>query len=642
MLNIIKGFFELPRSVKRAITLSTDAIFVVFAFYAALYIRVGSQWTEWLKPDIYFLLSFLLIGSIFIWVRLGLYRAIIRYLDMKVLTNIFWGTIGSVLLMLIGLFAFGIALPRTVPFIYATLILISIAGSRLIVRGLVNTQTNRNKIPVLIYGAGASGRQLCLSLQNGHEYKPVAFVDDNTAIQGNYVTDLMVFPPSKLKLLIDGLKVDKVLFAIPSISADAKRAIFNKVRMLNVEMLTIPGTAELVSGKFGFNQLKSVQIEDLLGREEIHPSSELLRKCIFEKNVFVSGAGGSIGSELCRQIVKHSPKTLILFELSEFNLYAIESEISKLAAETKIVPIMGSVQDKRLLEQVFDKYQIHTVYHAAAYKHVPLVEYNIARGVLNNIWGTLRLAEVSFKHKVNNFVLISTDKAVRPTNVMGTTKRVAELIVQDLASRTEHSTFCMVRFGNVLGSSGSVIPLFRKQIENGGPITVTHPEITRYFMTIPEAATLVIQAGAMAEGGDVFVLDMGAPVKITDLATKMVQLMGSTVRNDDNPDGDIEISYSGLRPGEKLYEELLIGGNVLETNHPRIMKANEITMSSKDLQQLLDNLKDAVSKNDMHLLVNLLQEAPTGFAPSSPVCDILGDKPVVKFETHDNVTKIKM
>ncbi|XOV79164.1 MAG: polysaccharide biosynthesis protein [Aestuariibacter sp.] len=623
MLHILYRFFEIPRWQKRLVTLVFDIFFILAAMQLALIIRVGEQWDVWYTSEVKWLVLLLAVSSLAVWIKLGLYRAVIRYLDVKVLVAIFWGATSSVFLLVILTFLLGAELPRSVPFIYAMFILFFIAGSRLLVRGLINSKTGKDRAPVIIYGAGSSGRQLCLALQNGAEYLPVAFVDDDKSLIGTSVAGVDVFDPKRIKVLVDGLKVRKLLFAIPSISSDKKRKIFNSVQELNVEMLTIPGSADLVSGKVSMSQLRSVQIEDLLGRDQVKPSGELLGHCVNEKTVLVTGAGGSIGSELCRQLVKQNPSSLILLEISEFNLYSIEKELRFLAGDIAIYPILGSVTDSMMLDRIFSAYKIDTIYHAAAYKHVPLVEMNTLSGVYNNIWGTKYMAEYAHKYGVQHFVLISTDKAVRPTNIMGTTKRMAELVVQDMASHTTKTTFSMVRFGNVLGSSGSVIPLFRSQIEAGGPVTVTHPEITRYFMTIPEAASLVIQAGALASGGDVFVLDMGKPVKIANLARKMIQLMGYAVKNEENERGDIEIVYSGLRPGEKLYEELLIGGDVLDTRHPRIMRANEISMGTAELHALLNEISDCCEKNDLILLRELLISAPTGFNPNTPVCDLL-------------------
>lgn len=622
-LGLVRRFFEVPRWAKRAITLMCDASFIGASIVLALMIRVGEDWSTYFDQPLYYAIASLIVASILVWIKLGLYRAVIRYMDIKVLANILWGSLASTILLVGGLFLFNTDLPRSVPFIYFTLITLLVAGSRLLVRGFINTQSIRQKTNVAIYGAGAAGRQLCASLQQGAEHRPIFFVDDDDGLQGTTVNDLRVFSPEFLPELIKKHDIAKVLFAIPSASTREKKAIFNKVQALSVEMMTIPGSADLISGKVNVSELRHVDIQDLLGRDQVEPDDKLLDKCIKGKVVMVTGAGGSIGSELARLIATRAPERLVLFELSEYNLYAIEGELKQRNPDIEVSPVLGSVQDKQHVQRVIDRLGVQTIYHAAAYKHVPLVEYNVISGARNNVLGTQVVAEAADKYAVEHFVLISTDKAVRPTNIMGTSKRVAELVVQDFASRTTKTTFSMVRFGNVLGSSGSVIPLFKRQIEEGGPVTVTHPDITRYFMTIPEAAALVIQAGAMAKGGDVFVLDMGQPVRIMDLATKMIHLMGLTVRDEHHPDGDIDISFSGLRPGEKLYEELLIGGEVSGTNHPRIMRAKELYMKHSELNNLLHAFADACDKNDAETARQLLMDAPTGFTPSSELADLL-------------------
>lgn len=636
----LKYIFEMPRIYKRAVTLISDSVFVLASVFIALFVRTGYEMTEWVNEKTIAVSLVLIFVSVNIWIRLGLYRAIIRYMDLKVLSHLFWGVLLSTLSFVILLFVSGAELPRSVPFIYATVILFFISGSRLLVRGLINTHSTKEKIPVLIYGAGSSGRQLCTSLLSGEEYLPVAFVDDNPSLHGTAFCDVHIHHPDKLKAIVESTNAQKVLFAIPSISKDEKRKIFSKVQKLKLEMLTIPGNADLISGKVSVNNLRSVNIEDLLGREPVKPSTSLLQKCIVDKVVLVTGAGGSIGSELSRQILKLEPTKLILLDSSEFNLYSVDSELRNLDTNIKVIPLLGDVQNKEFLENVFRTFKPNTVYHAAAYKHVPLVEYNIERGILNNVWGTKNCAELAQTYGASHFILVSTDKAVRPTNVMGTTKRIAELIVQDLAKKSNHTVFSMVRFGNVLGSSGSVIPLFCKQIENGGPVTVTHPKITRFFMTIPEAATLVIQAGAMAKGGDVFVLDMGEPVKIADMARKMIQIMGFKVKSEDNPDGDIEIVYSGLRPGEKLYEELLIGDNVNGTDHPRIMRSNEISMNNQDLNSMLDSISTSLKEGNLQQVREIMISAPTGFNPSSPLTDVLWVESEYKTKTNAKLSVI--
>lgn len=622
MLNIFSFFFEVSRFSKRVITLACDFLFVLGSLILAFYIRLGADLPKYLGTDIQLVMLFLAPCSIFLWIRLGLYRAIIRYIDIKVLGNILWGALGSVFTLIFFSFIFRAELPRSVPFIYFALILISVAGSRLLVRGLINAQNAQGRTPVAIYGAGSAGRQLCLSLQNGSEYSPVFFVDDSAQLRGAMVSGVKVFASEDLPTLIQKHHISKVLFAIPSANVSKKKEIFNSLQSLHVEILTIPGSADLVSGKVSLSQLRTVDIHDLLGREPVTPNSALINKCTHGKAVMVTGAGGSIGSELCRQIMAQNPKCLVLFDHSEYNLYEIEQELSK-QSEVRICPILGSVQNSSHVEDTIKHYGIDTIYHAAAYKHVPIVEQNNISGIYNNIWGTKIVAELAKKHGVAHFVLVSTDKAVRPTNLMGASKRVAELVLQAMAATSTSTVFSMVRFGNVLGSSGSVVPLFRKQIEQGGPVTVTHPDITRYFMTIPEAASLVIQAGAMATGGEVFVLDMGQPVKIVELAEKMIHLMGYEVKSEADGVGDIAIKFSGLRPGEKLYEELLIGGDVEGTSHPRIMQAKESCMGGNELNTFLNSLKMHMDKNNVDAIRELMRSAPTGYSPDCPIVDLL-------------------
>jgi FlaA1/EpsC-like NDP-sugar epimerase len=472
--------------------------------------------------------------------------------------------------------------------------------------------------PVLIYGAGSQGIALAKSLMNSEIYRPCAFIDDNTKKQKTVIHGLKVYPASMLDELLESGRRQKVLLALGSASSSARKRLLEQLASKKVEVLTTPSVNDIVSGKAKIEEVKKVEIEDLLGRDSVTPRSELIQQCISDKVVAVTGAGGSIGSEICRQVLQQKPTKLVLIELNEFSLYTIEQELNLLKETQKlkleIISILGSVQKENRLKTVFEAFKVETVYHAAAYKHVPMVEHNVVEGVRNNVFGTWYCAEAAIKANVKNFVLISTDKAVRPTNVMGTSKRVAELVLQALAQRQKDTRFTMVRFGNVLGSSGSVVPLFHRQIQQGGPITVTHPDIIRYFMTIPEAAQLVIQAGSMGKGGDVFVLDMGEPVKITDLARKMIHLSGLSEKHSRNANGDIEIEYSGLRPGEKLYEELLVGDDVQGTEHPRIMTANEVHLSWPETHNLLNRLDKACHEFDVDGVINLLLEAPAAFS----------------------------
>ncbi|NDW23208.1 polysaccharide biosynthesis protein [Alteromonas hispanica] len=626
MHTIVKTILSLPRPQKRIITLVIDSLFLLFAFWAAMIIRMDSF--EPLQENKTWLVICSLIPiSVFVFVKLGLYRAVLRYVGLNAINAIILGVATSSL-GLVGIsFLMRVDIPRTVPFIFASFSLLLVGGSRIVVRALVGKVSSSKRKPVIIYGSGSAGRQLALALRHGAEYRVVAFIDDDKNKQGSTIEGHLVHPVDELKLLIDQEHVQKVLLALPSTSRSVRKNILQKLEKYSVKVQTIPGMSDVVAGAVEVDQVKDVEVEDLLGRDPVSPKTALMHADIKDKVVMVTGAGGSIGSELCRQIVKNEPKKVVLFELSEFALYSIERELSQYverrSLRVEILPIMGSVQRQNRLEAVMGAFGVQTVYHAAAYKHVPLVEHNVVEGVRNNIFGTLYTAKAAIKNNVETFVLVSTDKAVRPTNVMGTTKRMSELVLQALAEEQSNTRFCMVRFGNVLGSSGSVVPLFRKQIKQGGPVTLTHQDITRYFMTIPEAAQLVIQAGAMGMGGDVFVLDMGDPVKIKDLATKMIHLSGFTVKDDKTPDGDIEIQCTGLRPGEKLYEELLIGDNVEGTTHERIMTAHENKLTWSELEIILNNLDEACHNFEHERIRDILLKAPTGFAPTDEICDLV-------------------
>lgn len=620
-------FVSLPRFCKRIISLGIDIFLLVFAFWLAFWLRIDA-----LMPitSIYhwYLVLFNTLVTLLIFIKLGLYRAVLRYMSAKVLVAVAVGMALSAMLLIMLAFFTNLYLPRTIPGIYFAVGLLLIAGSRLLLRMLLNRGMNVGT-KVIIYGAGASGRQLLPALSQAAEYYPVAFVDENEKLQNTIIHGVTVYSPQKLKWLVDKYDVKKILLAMPSASRERKREVIVMLEGLPCEVLSIPGMVDLVEGKATIDTIKKVSIADLLGRDPVAPLPQLISKNIKDKAVLVTGAGGSIGSELCRQILNNSPNTLVLYEISEFSLYAIERELSgiirELNANIKLVPILGSVQDQHHLERVMTRFHVETVYHAAAYKHVPLVEYNVVDGVMNNVFGTLSCAKAAINSGVNKFVLISTDKAVRPTNTMGATKRMAELVLQSLSVQQKTTCFCMVRFGNVLGSSGSVVPLFEKQIAAGGPVTLTHQDIIRYFMTIPEAAQLVIQAGAMGKGGDVFVLDMGEPVKIIDLAHRMISLSGLRVKDEETGIGDIAIKITGLRPGEKLYEELLIGKNVEKTQHPRILTANEIMLDHDKLEDYLQDIKDACLNYDQVKIRKILINAQTGFKPSDDICDILSE-----------------
>ncbi|MDT3336855.1 nucleoside-diphosphate sugar epimerase/dehydratase [Shewanella sp. SP1S1-7] len=625
-MEFLQFLFSLKRSQKRVVSVAIDSVFLLFAFWFALVVRVDHL-AVLVNIQYWGLIALTIPVSIAAFIWLGLYRAVLRYIGSQAFTAIVAGVgISTVALVLLAYYG-GVDLPRTVPFIYAAFALVFVGGARSLMRSLVGAGMNRRGEPVVIYGAGVSGRQTAIALAQSHEYHPIAFVDDDETLQGTAIQGLHVHAPQELRKLIKQKATARVLLAMPSASRSRRQEIINLLEPLTVKVMTLPAMADLVSGDKLFSDVKEVEIEDLLGRDSVTPRQNLLTANIKNKVVMVTGAGGSIGSELCRQILKQSPKKLVLFELSEFALYSIERELIATAQElnlnVEILPIMGSVQRENRVQAVMQAFNVQTVYHAAAYKHVPLVEHNVVEGVRNNVFGTLYTARAAIAAKVETFVLVSTDKAVRPTNVMGTTKRMAELALQALSKEEHQTRFCMVRFGNVLGSSGSVVPLFRKQIANGGPVTVTHPDITRFFMTIPEASQLVIQAGAMGKGGDVFVLDMGKSVKIVDLAEKMIRLSGFDVKDEVHPNGDIAIEFSGLRPGEKLYEELLIGDDVTGTDHERIMTANEIFLPWVQLEQILNRLDKACHEFNHEAIREILLTAPTGFAPTDGICDLV-------------------
>ncbi|WP_368941360.1 polysaccharide biosynthesis protein [Citrobacter werkmanii] len=622
---MLTQLLSLPRKIKRVIMVAIDFALLLIAFWGAFWIRMDVS-APYASYEHWKLLTCLIVVTVFIFTKMGLYRTVLRYVTAKIFLTVLIGmSISTVLLITLSYF-FDVFLPRAIPIIYFAFSVLFICGSRLLFRMLL-TYAVRGRIPVIIYGAGASGRQLLTALRQVDEYFPVAFVDDNPLLNKVVIHGVTVYPRKSLEKLIPRYGIKKILLAMPSISIEKRKEVITNLENLPCEVMSIPGMVDLVEGKAQIMSLKKVSIDDLLGREPVIPSEELLAKNIRGKVVMVTGAGGSIGSEICRQIIFQRPKALILFEVSEFALYSIEKELTALVLKSNndvpIIPLMGSVQKLHRLKNIMRTFNVDTVYHAAAYKHVPLVEYNVVEGVRNNIFGTLYCAQAAISSKVETFILVSTDKAVRPTNTMGATKRVAELVLQALAQEQSTTCFSMVRFGNVLGSSGSVVPLFEKQIEQGGPVTLTHKDIIRYFMTIPEASQLVIQAGAMAKGGDVFVLDMGDPVKIYDLATRMIKLCGLSVKDESNPDGDIAIYITGLRPGEKLYEELLIGEKVLATSHPRIMTAHEVMLSWHKLHNYLQQLDKACMNFEHDEIRNILLEIPTGFQPTDGICDLV-------------------
>jgi len=618
---------NLPRHYKRLLMLAADILMVPLALWTAFVLRLSTA-----DVDVYPFLTLYgmaLVVAIPTFVKLGLYRAVVRYMGPQAMLAVIKGvSLVAVSLMIITLMLRIPDVPRSVFAIFWLLAICYVGGSRFIVRTyfhwLLEGVAGRNL--VVIYGAGAAGMQLASALKHDGDYVPVAYLDDNNSLQGTVINGLRVYAPQALEGLVSERKVTDVLLALPSASISARRKIISQLEPLAVHVRTLPTMPELVAGKVSLDAVKEVDIDDLLGREAVAPNPQLLSASVSGKVVMVSGAGGSIGSELCRQIVQLKPAKLVLFELTEYGLYAIDKELrdaSSTELNVEVVPILGSVQDETLLLKTLQHYRVQVVFHAAAYKHVPLVEHNIISGVRNNVLGTLALARAAAQASVPFVTLISTDKAVRPTNVMGATKRLAELVLQGLTEEYPDTCFSMVRFGNVLGSSGSVVPVFRKQIAEGGPVTVTHPEIYRYFMTIPEAALLVIQAGALAKGGDVFVLDMGEPVNISDLARKMIHLTGLEVREEGCDEGDIAIRYSGLRPGEKLKEELLIEGNLVGSEHPKILWAEEGSMSWAQLEVILTKLEVACHDYDFVTIKAILQHALVGYRPDHEFVDAL-------------------
>ncbi|MDQ0348998.1 polysaccharide biosynthesis protein [Ancylobacter vacuolatus] len=626
-LNYLIG---LSRAKKRAVLYFVDASLLTASFFLAMALRLDS-FSLAFAPESWAVFAIVLPLTIVLLHLLGLYRVVVRHISSRTLRELAIGAAISSAMLLAGAKGLGLFLPRSVPIIYWLLAMVSLGGARFGLRALYLQRQSRLRAPVVIYGAGRAGQQLLASLQ-GSEYAPVAFVDDAPELQGRDMGGYRVHPTSALVELVAEYEVENVLLAIPSATRLQRKLILERLVPLGLRVRTIPGITDIVSGRAQLTELREVSIEDLLGRDLIPPQQELLDANIRGKVVMVTGAGGSIGSELCRQILRQGPARLVLLELSEYALYSVDQELRQLvAAEDEripIVPLLASVTDRPLIEGLLRRFKVDTLFHAAAYKHVPLVEHNVVEGVRNNVFGTLILAEAALACGVGAFVLISTDKAVRPTNIMGASKRMAELVCQTMAAQAE-TVFSIVRFGNVLGSSGSVIPLFRQQIEAGGPITVTHPEITRYFMAIPEAAQLVIQAGAMARGGDVFILDMGEPVRIVDLAIRMARLSGLTPviaegnrREGAPPDGDIEIRFTGLRPGEKLYEELLIGGVAQETQHPRIMTTIDRSLTAAELNELLRQLEAACDAQDIPGIRAILSAAPTGYVPDDGIADL--------------------
>ena len=623
----LEALLSMSRKRKKIAAIAFDVGICVLCVWLAFYLRLGTN--NGFFAQKFYISGLSVLTAIPVFAMLGSYNVIFRYNGIVALASllrasILYGVVFAILVLMIGI----PNVPRTIGLIQPILLFLLIASSRIMlstffVRYMARQKRPTNSSKALIYGAGASGRELNAAIATNSEIEVVAFLDDSLNNQGQILDGKIVYSPSKLRGLVEKFGIQQVLLAMPSVSRARRNKIIQSVKKARVAVRTLPSVLDLAQGRVTVSDIRELDVDELLGRERVAPISELLTRDIKNKSILVSGAGGSIGSELCRQIIKLNPNTLVLLDISESALYEIHQELLSKQVDIKIVPLLASVRNKSGIDAILSTWKIDTIYHAAAYKHVPLVEYNIVEGLENNIFGTLVLVKSAIKHQVSNFVLISTDKAVRPTNIMGASKRVAEITLQALSAENQKNTkLAMVRFGNVLGSSGSVVLKFREQIKNGGPVTITHPEITRYFMTIPEAAELVIQAGAMASGGEVFLLDMDTPVKIMDLARRMIESSGQKIKDNDNPEGDIEIKVIGLRPGEKLYEELLISAEAEPTPHKKIMKAHEAHLSWNELSLMLETLKSELNFGDVDKIQLLIQGIVDDYRPKHETQDL--------------------
>ncbi|MCD9497731.1 polysaccharide biosynthesis protein [Photobacterium carnosum] len=616
MIKPLHALLGAKRKNKRIITISYDVIAIIASLYLATAIRLN-EWSYPINLSLVLTTVVTTAITIFCFTRLGMYRAVLRFMMLPALGYIFIAVFISSLTLAFCGFFFQAFIPRSVPLIYVGLAIITLGGPRIMIRTIYYHYYRRKKPNVFVYGAGSTGRELSYALISGSEYHPVIIIDDDYSKVGQIIFGLRVHHSSEFTELQNLYKPVKLLLAIKNVSPGKRLRLIEKTSDWPIAIQSVPSVEDIASGKAKSTEIRDLYISDLLGREQVTPNNELLQKNITNHNIMITGAGGSIGTELCRQILKQHPTKIVLFELNEYNLYSIDRELRNYALHTntttQIISALGNVQKQNHIERLMIAHNIDTVFHAAAYKHVPLVEDNVIEGIRNNVFGTLAAAEAAINAGVKNFTLISTDKAVRPTNIMGATKRMAELVLQSLADRQSNTIFTMVRFGNVLGSSGSVVPLFKEQISKGGPVTVTHPDINRFFMLIPEAAQLVIQASAMAKNGQVFVLDMGEPVKILELAKRMIHLMGFSEQIESEQDGDIEIQFTGLRPGEKLYEELLIGNNVEGTAHPKIMTAMEDKLSWDEMKNLFIELDNACQTFDEDSVIEIIKNSPTGY-----------------------------
>jgi UDP-N-acetylglucosamine 4,6-dehydratase len=620
---MFQGLLRGPRGVRVGLYMFIDAALAALAVFMAFVLRLEAHWSEFLS-EVPWLYAAAVIATITAFWTFGLYRSPIRFATSAITYRVFKAaTVASALIMASAYLMHDGVVPRGAMVILWGLLIALTGTVRMVIRDTVRWYgVSGNRVPVAIYGAGSPGHQLASALRHGSEFRPVAFIDDAQQKQDQTIGGLLVYKPGNLGRLIEEKGIKEVLLAVPAASRSRQREIVGMLSQYPVVVRVVPSVEDIASGRRKVEELRRIEIEDILGRESVAAIPALLSRAVRDRSVLVTGAGGSIGSELCREIFRQTPKRLVMVENSEFALYSISKELEELKATAKsnveLIAILASVCDRESLCRTMRSWDIEEVFHAAAYKHVPIVEQNAVEGVRNNVFGTLQCALAAEDAGVDTFVLISTDKAVRPTNVMGATKRLAEIILQGLADQATKPKFCMVRFGNVLASSGSVVPRFSEQIARGGPITVTHPEVTRYFMTIPEAASLVVQASAMCKRGDVFVLDMGEPVRIADLAERMVHLAGLRIRNRENPKGDIEIMYTGMRPGEKLHEELLIGANHgTGTEHPMITRAREEKLDWVEVRDLLTRLEAACDSYDTGGVLRILGEVVSGYSPNA-------------------------
>ncbi|MBT6808711.1 MAG: polysaccharide biosynthesis protein [Flavobacteriales bacterium] len=611
----------LDRLYKQIITLSFDIVILIFSLWLAFFLQSDDFISKHMTNNWWLIIAVPII-AIPIFIKIGLYRSVLQYTGVKVITTSFQSiTITCILATFIHYYGRGYffdsnhVLPRSIIpnfwFISNTFII----TSRFLLKGMIyswDTRVNKRK-QTIVYGAGNAGVQLVESLKKSLNHAPVAFIDDDKQKHGTIINFIQIFSFDRIEYVIKKFDVKLILLAIPSASPSKRKVILKRLSKFPLEVKVLPSVDNIVDGKVTLESIKHVQVEDILGRDPVKPKDSLLKKNIKGKNVLVTGAGGSIGSELCRQIIELSPSKLILVENSEFNLYSIHKELLKSKKRIEVIPKLSTVTNFHQMNKIVLENSINTIFHAAAYKHVPMVEMNVSEGVYNNVIGTYNVAKAAKGNNVENMLLISTDKAVRPTNIMGASKRFSELILQAFADEKTNTCFSMVRFGNVLDSAGSVVPLFRKQIKEEGTVTVTHREITRYFMSIPEAVQLVLQSGSMAKGGDVFVLDMGDPIKILDLAYRMIHLSGLKPIDTENPEGDIKIKFTGLRPGEKLYEELLIGDDVIQSEHPRIMQAKEEKLSSDIIEKKVKEISEFRGQQEDILIRNILLETVSGY-----------------------------